>query len=279
MGYAIKVKPGEKLDLSTISTRAAKSLDRDKADARFAELAAEFGVLQEMLYASASRGVLVILQGVDTSGKDGTIRSVFKEVNPQGCQVAAFKVPTPLELAHDFLWRIHQQTPARGMITVFNRSHYEDVLVVRVHELAPESVWSKRYGHINAFERNLTDNGTIILKFYLHIGKDEQEQRLIERERDVTKAWKLSAADWVERRSWDKYVAAYEAALTECSPEHAPWWVIPADQKWFRNLAIAEAVVAALKPMKSSWLKELEVRGEEELKVIRDTRAKRQTRP
>src|SRR6478735_5358377 len=158
MAHALKVKPGDKIKLSDISTRAPKSVGRAKADARFEELAIELGELQELLYASSAQAVLVVLQGIDTSGKDGAIRSVFKDVNPQGCRVASFKVPTSLELAHDFLWRIHQQTPAKGMIGVFNRSHYEDVLVVRVHELAPERVWSKRYEHINCFEQNLVDS-------------------------------------------------------------------------------------------------------------------------
>jgi len=275
MADAIKVKSGEKVDLSKISTRAPKSVEREKAEARFADLATELGELQELLYASSSEAVLVVLQGVDTSGKDGTIRSVFTAVNPQGCRVASFKVPTPLELAHDFLWRIHQQTPGKGVIGVFNRSHYEDVLVVRVHELAPETVWRKRYAHINDFEQTLVDSGVIVLKFYLHISKEEQEERLLARERDVAKAWKLSVADWVERRSWDKYQAAYEEALSQCSTKDAQWQIVPADQKWYRNLVIAEAIVDALKPKKAEWLKELEARGEAELKAIRDARVER----
>ena len=275
MPLAIKVKPGEPANLSDIPTRAPKSVDRDEAEARFAKLANELGDLQEMLYGAAARSLLVVLQGLDTSGKDGTIRHVFGDVNPQGCEVASFKVPTPLELAHDFLWRIHQKTPAKGMITVFNRSHYEDVLVVRVHELAPKSVWSKRYDDINNFEKLLVDSGTIVLKFYLHISKEEQQERLLEREQDVTKAWKLSAADWVERRSWEKYQAAYEDALTKCSTECAPWLIVPADQKWYRNLVIAETIVDALKPLKETWLKDLEARGEAELKAIREARASR----
>jgi PPK2 family polyphosphate:nucleotide phosphotransferase len=278
MALAIKVKPGDAVKLAEIPTRAPKSADRDDSEEKFAKLAAELGELQEMLYASGSQGVLVVLQGIDTSGKDGTIRHVFREVNAQGCEVASFKVPTPLELSHDFLWRVHQRVPAKGMITIFNRSHYEDVLVVRVHELAPERVWSKRYGHINAFERLLIDSGTLILKFYLHISKEEQEERLVERERDVTKAWKLSAADWVERRAWSKYIEAYEEALSKCSTEDAPWLIVPADQKWHRNLAIAEAIVDALKPLKKGWLKELEARSEAELKAIRETRAARAAR-
>lgn len=275
MPEAIKVKPGERVNLSDVPTRAPKSVDRDKAEERFARLAPELGDLQEMLYGASTRSLLVVLQGLDTSGKDGTIRHVFGEVNPQGCDVASFKVPTPLELAHDFLWRIHQKTPAKGMMTVFNRSHYEDVLVVRVHELVPERVWSKRYDDINNFEKLLVDSGVIVLKFYLHISKEEQQKRLLEREQDVTKAWKLSAADWVERRSWEKYQAAYEDALTKCSTEVAPWLIVPADQKWYRNLVVSEAIVEALKPLKDDWLKALQARGEAELKAIREARAAR----
>ena len=268
MAHALEVKPGEKVDLSEISTRAPKSVDREEAEAKFADLAAELGELQQLLYASASQAVLVVLQGLDTSGKDGAIRSVFKDVNPQGCRVASFKVPTPLELSHDFLWRIHQQTPAKGMIGVFNRSHYEDVVVVRVHDLAPERVWRKRYGHINHFEQNLIDSGVTLLKFYLHISKEEQEERLIAREKDVAKAWKLSVGDWVERRSWDEYQKAYEDALMKCSTKDAPWLIVPADQKWYRNLVIAEAIVDAIEPNRAGWLRELKSLGQSELKAI-----------
>jgi PPK2 family polyphosphate:nucleotide phosphotransferase len=219
--------------------------------------------------------VLIVLQGLDTSGKDGTIRNVFRDVDPVGCRVASFKVPTQIELAHDFLWRVHRETPGRGELVVFNRSHYEDVLVVRVHELVPEAVWRERYDHINAFERLLADSGTIVAKFYLHISKEEQESRLLDRERDVEKAWKLSAADWVERRSWDRYIAAYEDAIARCATAEAPWYVVPADRKWFRNLAVAESIVELLRPHKAAWLKALEARGEAELKAIREARASR----
>ncbi len=213
--------------------------------------------LQELLYAVRSHSVLVILQGRDTSGKDGTIRHVAGPLNSQSCSVASFKVPTEEELAHDFLWRVHAQTPPSGDIRIFNRSHYEDVLVVRVHKLAPKEVWRQRYEHINAFEQLLADSGTIILKFYLHISKEEQKQRLLEREKDPVKSWKLSVNDWKEREHWDDYTAAYEDALNRCSTKHAPWFIVPADKKWFRNLAVAETLRNALMPFKKSWLEKM----------------------
>ncbi len=214
-----------------------------------------------------------MLQGRDTSGKDGTIRAVFDYVNAAGCRVESFKVPTADELAHDFLWRCHKVTPARGMVTVFNRSHYEDVLVVRVHDIAPEATWRKRYKHINHWEELLTDSGTIILKFMLHISKDEQEERLLAREEDATKSWKLSVGDWQERRYWDAYTAAYEDALTKCSTKDAPWFVVPADRKWFRNLAITETMVETLRPLRDGWLAKLAKQGETERAALVTYRA------
>lgn len=272
MEHAIKVEPGSTLSLGAIDTRAPERIKRDEAEARFAELAMELGELEDLLYAAQRHAVLIVLQGLDTSGKDGTIRKVFREVDPIGCRAVSFKVPTAEELAHDFLWRVHKQTPAKGEMVIFNRSHYEDVLVARVHELVPETVWRTRYDHINAFERLLAESGTIILKFYLHISKEEQEARLLERERDVEKAWKLSAADWIERRSWDAYRVAYEDALMRCSTSWAPWYVVPADQKWFRNLAVAETIVSRLGPLRDGWLNELEARGRAELQAIREAR-------
>lgn len=272
MDYAIKVAPGSTLSLRAIDTRAPKHIERDEAEARFAALALELADLEDLLYAAQRHAVLIVLQGLDTSGKDGTIRKVFREVDPIGCRAVSFKVPTAEELAHDFLWRVHRQTPAKGEMVIFNRSHYEDVLVARVHELVPETVWRTRYDHINAFERLLAESGTIILKFYLHISKEEQEARLLERERDVEKAWKLSASDWIERRSWDAYRVAYEDALMRCSTSWAPWYVVPADQKWFRNLAVAETIVSRLRPLRTEWLKELEARGRAELQAIREAR-------
>jgi len=274
MGYAIPVNSTKRkrLNLAKIDAREHGGLTKEQGEAALAELAAELGELQELLYAAGTHALLVVLQGIDTSGKDGTIRNVFSHVNPAGMRVAPFKVPTELELAHDFLWRVHQQTPERGMIVVFNRSHYEDVLVARIHDLVPTSVWRGRYAQINAFEKLLTGNQTILLKFYLHISKTEQEERLLAREQDVEKAWKLSADDWVQRRAWDEYIAAYEDALTKCSTANAPWWIVPADRKWFRNLAVAEAIVAALRPYREGWLATLKTRGETELAAIRAAR-------
>lgn len=272
MSHTIVVSEGELVDLAAIETRANGGLTKEEGNAAFAELATELGELQELLYAAGSQSLLVILQGLDTSGKDGTIGSVFREANPVGVRVAAFKVPTERELAHDFLWRIHQQTPARGEVVAFNRSHYEDVVVARVHDLVPEAVWRSRYEDIEHFERLLTKNETIVLKFYLHISQQEQEARLLARERDITKAWKLSASDWVERRSWTDYLAAYQDAIVACSTA-VPWQIVPADRKWYRNLAIAEAIVAALRPHRETWLSLLERRGKAELEAIQEARA------
>jgi PPK2 family polyphosphate:nucleotide phosphotransferase len=210
---------------------------------------------------------------MDTSGKDGAIRSVLDAVDPQGCRVESFKVPTAEELAHDFMWRVHAVTPRKGMIGVFNRSHYEDVLVVRVHELVPEKVWRARYDHINHFERLLADSDTLILKFFLHISKKEQEQRLLEREQDVTKAWKLSAGDWRERERWDEYQRAYEDAIERCSTDAAPWYVVPANRKWFRNLAIAEVLVDTLEHYQDDWRAALKKLSEERLAELAAFRA------
>lgn len=273
MTYAITIEPGQRVDLARIDPNQTGGLTRETAEPVFNALAAELGELQALMYAAQGRALLVVLQGLDTSGKDGAIRNVFKEVNPQGCRVASFKVPTPVELAHDFLWRVHQLAPERGTITIFNRSHYEDVVVVRVHELVPEAVWRGRYDHINAFERLIAESDTSISKFFLHISKDEQERRLTERERDVAKAWKLSAGDWAERRFWESYQAAYADALSNCSTSQAPWHVIPANNKWYRNLAIATVLVEQLRPFKAGWLNDLKAMGEAELKAIR--RAKR----
>ena len=219
-----------------------------------ADLAAMCG-WQEKLYAESQRALLIVLQGMDGAGKDGTISHVMRGLNPQSCDVVPFKEPTPPELAHDFLWRIHQQTPARGHLVVFNRSHYEDVLVVRVHQLVPEKVWRARYEQINNFEAMLAANGTRILKFFLHLSKAEQEERLEARRDDPTKQWKLSPTDEPERKFWNQYVAANEEALSRCSTAVAPWYVIPANHKWYRNLAVAEIIAKTLAEMKPQWPK------------------------
>lgn len=244
-GEHFRVKHGGKVRLAQIDpgfthaseAEAAASLEADKARLR---------ELQELLYAEHARALLICLQGVDTSGKDGTISHIFGGMNPQGCRVAAFKTPSAEEAAHDFLWRAHRAAPARGEVVIFNRSHYEDVLVARVHEVVPESVWSARYEQINAFEQELTAEGTHILKFFLHISKQEQLKRFKARLDDPSKRWKISEADYTERKRWDAYVAAYDDALSRCSTGPAPWFIIPSDHKWFRNLAIARIVVATL---------------------------------
>lgn len=273
MTYAHKVDGSKKIELRKIDTRENGGLERADGERLLVPLVEELAELQELLSAAGEQAVLVVLQGRDASGKDGTINRVFGPLNPIGCEVASFKVPTKPESAHDFLWRVHAKTPARGDICVFNRSHYEDVLVARVHGLVAEKVWRKRYDHINAFESLLADERTIVLKFCLHISREEQEARLIKREQDASKFWKLSVGDWQEREHWDAYAAAYEDAINKCATERAPWYVVPADRKWFRNLAIAEAMVEALRPHRAGWLEKLEAVGREELRLIEAHRA------
>jgi PPK2 family polyphosphate:nucleotide phosphotransferase len=272
MGYAHRLEGGGRIKLADFDPGEDAGLNRGKAEKKTARLIEELIELQELFYAVRQRSLLVILQGRDTSGKDGTIRHVAGPFNSQGCSVASFKVPTEEELAHDFLWRIHTQTPPGGHIKIFNRSHYEDVLVVRVHELVPKGVWRSRYDHINTFERLLADSATIILKFYLHISKDEQEQRLLKREQDPIKSWKLSVVDWQERKYWNDYTAAYEDVLNRCSTKPAPWFIVPADKKWFRNLAVAETLRNAMMPFRERFLKELEEAGREKEKAIEEYR-------
>lgn len=274
---AIRVAPGSKVRLRDHDPADVGGMRREQAEARTAQLGEEFAEMQELLYGAARQSVLIVLQGMDTSGKDGTIRHVMAPINPQGCSVVAFKQPTPADLAHDFLWRIHPYTPAKGMIGIFNRSHYEDVLVVRVHNIVPNPVWKQRYETINQFERLLVRNDTILLKFFLHISKDEQRARLLAREKDPTKAWKLSPGDWIEREKWDDYQAAYEDALSKCSTKDAPWYIVPADKKWYRTLVITETIMAALRPNVPSWQKALAERGKEQLAAIAQLRARKTT--
>ncbi len=256
------VKPGSKVKLGDISPRYAGKVKREQAESELAQLAVELDELQELLYGAGSHSLLVVMQGMDTSGKDSTVRHVFEQVSPLGSYVVPFKVPTEEELAHDFLWRVHKATPGRGMIGIFNRSHYEDVLVVRVHDLVPRKVWEARYEMINDFERLLAASNTIILKFFLHISREEQEKRLLARERETEKSWKLAPGDWRERERWDDYMAAYDDALEQCSTEHAPWHIVPADRKWFRNYAVASTIVETLRGYKDGWLERLGAMGE-----------------
>jgi PPK2 family polyphosphate:nucleotide phosphotransferase len=249
------VKPGEKVRLSEIDPRDTGPLDKDGAQAETQRNREELGQMQELLWADNRRSLLVVLQGMDTCGKDGTIRHVMSGMSPQGCVVTSFKVPNDEEADHDYLWRIHKATPRKGEIGVFNRSHYEDVVVVRVLGLVPEKVWRARFDQINAWEKHLTENGITLLKFFLHISKDEQKKRLQARLDDPTKNWKFSEGDIVQRSHWDHYMEAYEEAIARCSTPHAPWMIIPADRKWFRNLAVSEIMTEALKDMDLQWPK------------------------
>jgi PPK2 family polyphosphate:nucleotide phosphotransferase len=226
-----------------------KGEDNDKVDELMQKTICRLDDLQYSLYAEGQRSVLIVLQGMDTSGKDGTIRHVMSGTSPQSCKVTSFKVPSSHERAHDFLWRIHEAAPEKGNIMIFNRSHYEDVLVVRVHNIVPKNVWEERYDEINRFEKYLSENGTTVLKFFLHISKDEQKRRIEARLADPAKHWKLSESDLKEREFWDDYIDAYEAALSKCSTKHAPWFIIPANHKWFRNLAVSKIIVEALEKM------------------------------
>jgi PPK2 family polyphosphate:nucleotide phosphotransferase len=251
-----RVAPGDRLKLKDIDSGFK---DRYKNRAEAAEETEHYRnrlrELQDLLHVEGRRSLLICLQAMDTGGKDGTIGHVLGAMNPQGCRVAAFGTPSEEEAAHDFLWRVHRVAPAVGEVVVFNRSHYEDVLIVRVHKLAPERVWSRRYDEINAFERGLVERGSHILKFYLHVSKKEQLARFKDRLDDPSKQWKISEADYRERRFWNRYMTAYEDALSRCSTKDAPWFVIPADHKWFRNLAVARIVVECLEEMKMNYPK------------------------
>lgn len=260
--FAERVEGKGKLKLKDIATDADGGMEKEVGEEKSARLGRRLSELADLMYFAGQQPLLIVLQGMDTSGKDGTIRFLLQWLNAQGTDVESFKVPTPRELGQDFLWRCHQNTPRRGSITIFNRSHYEDVLVVRVHSLAPEAKWKKRYGHIRAFEDALGDNDTIIVKFFLHISKREQEERLLAREEATEKAWKLNAGDWKERELWDDYQTAYEDAINETATANAPWLVVPADRKWYRNLCVAEAIVSALEPHEKDWLAKLEKIGE-----------------
>ena len=245
------VKPHSRVRLSRLSTTTTPGAsDEEDAERIVKHHRKQLEELQEVFYASQQRAMLIVLQGMDTAGKDGTIRHIFAGINPQGCQVAAFKVPTAIEQRHDFLWRCHQQVPPRGILGIFNRSHYEDVLSPRVHGAIDKKTAHQRMDDINAFERTLADNDVIVLKFFLHISQAEQTARLQARIDDPSKHWKLSPSDFSERLFWDKYQAAYEDILERTSHKHAPWFVIPADHKWYRNVAISKVIVDSMKSLK-----------------------------
>ena len=256
---AYRVEPGSKVKLDKLSPEDTGEFDpkddgKAKAQATISECTGKISLLQERLFAHGARSVLIVLQGMDTSGKDGTIKHVMSGVNPQGCRVATFKAPSHKELSHDFLWRIHQETPAKGYIGLFNRSHYEDVLSPRVHGLVSDTIIAQRFGQIIDFERMLDQNGTTILKFFLHISKEEQRQRLEARIRNPEKRWKFNLNDLAERKLWGQYQRAYEEALSATSTACAPWYIVPANYKWYRNLVVAETVVSALESMKLTCL-------------------------
>lgn len=253
--------PGSKVRLRDISAEAPRGLTKARAEKRFAELGRELFELQDSMFGARVHSVLVVLQGRDSAGKDGTIKHVVGCLNPRGVSVASFGVPTAEEREHDFLWRVHKHAPRRGEFAIFNRSHYEDVLVVRVHGLAPKKLWQQRYGHIRDFEELLAEHGTIVLKYFLHITREEQEERLLEREQKADTAWKLNPNDWKERDHWDEYTAAYEDAISKTAAPHAPWTIVPANSKWYRNLVVAESIVGALRDHHRNWQKKLEDMG------------------
>ncbi len=238
--------PGKAVRLRDFEPGHTSGMSREEALAAIGPLRSRLNELQELLYADRRHALLVVLQGIDTAGKDGTVRSVFQEVGPLGCSVVSFGVPTQQESAHDYLWRVHQQAPERGKVVIFNRSHYESVLAERVHGLVPRETWKRRYDEINAFERLLTLESTVVVKYFLHISKDEQRERLQERVDNPRKQWKFRPDDLAERELWDQYQEAFADMLTECNTKHAPWHVVPADHKWYRDVVIARTLIARL---------------------------------
>lgn len=246
MANSLKIKPGMKVRLKDFSTDDHGKIGKKAAQKLAAENVAKLDLLTYRLYAENKRALLIVLQGMDAGGKDGVIRHVLSGVSPQTCQVVSFKQPTVEELSHDYLWRVHRAVPPKGRVGIFNRSHYEDVLTVRVHELVEKAVWKQRYDQINAFEQLLSAEGTTIVKFFLHISNQEQRKRLQQRLRDPEKYWKISHADVKERKSWNDYQRAYEDVLSRCSTSYAPWYVIPADHRWYRNLAVGKILLETL---------------------------------
>ena|SRR5437763_12960382 len=267
--------PG-RVKLDRISTEPPDGVTKQEAKARFEELNEELFGLQDLMWGARTHSVLMVLQGRDAAGKDGAVKHVFGGLNPRGVRVTSFGVPTTVEKRHDFLWRIHQHAPGAGEVAIFNRSHYEDVLVVRVKKLATPSIWKERYELINAFERGLVDGGCILLKYFLHITADEQEKRLLAREKDPNGAWKLNVEDWKERALWDEFTAAYEDAISRCASRSAPWIVVPANAKWYRNLVIAESLAATLRPFAKKWRQTLDEEGKLVRKDLKEWRGKQE---
>lgn len=272
MKYVHRFKNGDKVNLNNFDPDQHSNLSREKCLELTHKLGMELAELHELMYAAADTSLLIVLQGRDTAGKDGSIRHLTTYLNAQSCKVQSFKVPTEEEQAHDFLWRIHPHVPRSGYVSIFNRSHYEDVLITRVHKMVSDSIIDRRYSHINEFEKLLTDKGTLVLKFCLFISKDEQEERLIDREQDPSKSYKLSVADWKEREYWDDYTSAYEQILQRCNPDSAPFYIVAANHKWYRDLAITDTIVQTLQPMRATWEEDLKKRGAVAMKELEDFR-------
>jgi len=272
--YAPATDGSRKVSLAKLDTDGSVHLRKEAGLEELETWGAEFAELGNLLTYAGQHALLVVLQGRDASGKDGAIRKILEFSNIQNAYVAPFKVPSEEERAHDFLWRAHRVVPARGHIALYNRSHYEDVIAARVHKLVPETVWRGRYAHINAFERLLVDSDVIVVKFYLHVSRDEEVERLYAREKDPLTAWKLNPNDWRELPLWDEVTAAYEDAINKCATAEAPWYLVPADKKWFRNLAVLQRLVLELRPYRTLWLQTLKEMGREALKEIRALRAK-----
>jgi PPK2 family polyphosphate:nucleotide phosphotransferase len=271
--YAIKVDGSRRARLDDVDPADTAGVDKDEGLERIERLGTELAELENLLTYAGTHALLVVLQGRDASGKDGSIRKILEFTNVQNAYVKPFKVPTEEERAHDFLWRAHAAVPRLGYMALFNRSHYEDVLAARVHRLVPEHVWRDRYDHINAFERLLVDANVIVLKFCLHISRDEQYDRLRAREKDPRTAWKLNPEDWREIPLWDEMTLAYEDMLARCATRDAPWYLVPANKKWFRNLAVMERLVLTLRPYRKVWLATLREIGKSATKEIRALRA------
>jgi len=270
--YAVVVDGSRKVHLDRIDPADTRGLERDDADEKLDIVGREFAELVNLLTYAGQHALLVVVQGRDASGKDGVIRRILQHANVLNAHVSAFKVPSEEEASHDFLWRIHRAVPRKGQMVMFNRSHYEDVIAARVHHLVPRRVWKGRYGHINNFERLLLDSDTIVLKFYLHVSREEQLERLREREKNPLTAWKLTVNDWRELALWDQTTEATEEALYRCSSPELPFHLVPADRKWFRNLAVLERLVLALRPYQEGWMDALRGRRRSALKEIRKIR-------
>jgi len=262
-----------KVKLDAIPVEPPDDVSKKETKDRFDELNEEIFELQDWMWGAKTHSVLLILQGRDAAGKDGTVKHMSGALNPRGVVVTSFGVPTEEERQHDFLWRVHKQVPQAGRIAVFNRSQYEDVLVVRVKDLVPKKIWKERYGLINAFERTLAEGNCIILKFFLHISQDEQEKRLLAREKDPADAWKLNIDDWKDRELWDEYTEAYEDAIARCASKDAPWIVVPANARWYRDMVVAEAFADALRPHKPEWRKTLDEQGKVRRRDLEEWRA------